>query len=82
MWYSVLVCSLCLENYEAQKQNCYISSPVSPIKIGEESIKLMARTSDYLCHVVTTVLLVLPLLLSFYQYFASPTIQQFYQWLW
>ena len=25
MWYSVLVCSLCLENYEAQKQNCQIS---------------------------------------------------------
>ena len=30
-------------------------------------------------NVVTTVLPVLPLLLSFYQYSASPTIQQFYQ---
>ena len=30
MWYSVLVCSLCLENYEAQKQKCYIS-PRSPL---------------------------------------------------
>ena len=29
--------------------------------------------------VVTTVLPVLPLLLNFYHYFASPTIQQFYQ---
>ena len=32
--------------------------------------------------VVTTVLPMLPLVLNFYHYFASPTIQQFYQWIW
>ena len=53
------------------------------IKIGEEGIKLIMPVHQITsATMVTTVLPVLPLLLSFYQYFASPTIQQFYQWLW
>ena len=49
------------------------------IKIGEESIKLMARTSDYQCHCGYHGITSVTIASTFYQYFASPTIQQFYQ---
>ena len=49
------------------------------IKIEEESIKLMARTSDYQCHCGYHGITSVTIASKFYQYFASTTIQQFYQ---